>query len=134
MARIQFFDGAVPAAGTTTYDVSGQSEGDVVELLLQAKLAYGSGGTTIDCYVQTSVDGAVWVDIAEFSFATANATKLSKVISSATMAANYTPTDGTLTANTVKDGLIGDALRLKLVVVGTYAGSTLAVYGSAKNS
>ena len=44
------------------------------------------------------------------------------------MAANVTPTDGALSDNTILDGLIGDRLRVKTVVVGTYSGtSTLAI-------
>ena len=45
-----------------------------------------------------------------------------------TLAAAYVPTDGTLTDDTVKDGLLGDQLRVKLIVVGTYAASSLAIY------
>jgi hypothetical protein len=41
------------------------------------------------------------------------------VISSA-----YTPTDGTLSSNTCKDGIIGSQFRVKYSTVGTYAGGT----------
>ncbi len=130
--RIKFFDGAIPAAGTTTYAIDG-AEADFIYLLMQAVFDYGSGGTTVKAFIQTSVDdGTTWVDVAAFAFATTDATALSKVSTAGSMAANYAPTDGTLTDNTVKDGLLGDQLRLKLIVAGTYAASTLKLYATAK--
>jgi hypothetical protein len=36
----------------------------------------------------------------------------------------YTPTDGTLAANTCKDGLLGNMYRAKYTTTGTYAGNT----------
>jgi hypothetical protein len=38
--------------------------------------------------------------------------------------AQYTPTDGTLAANTCKDGLLGNMYRAKFTSTGTYAGNT----------
>jgi hypothetical protein len=132
--RLKFFDGAIPAAGTTTYTIDG-AEADTIYLLSQAAFDYGSGGTTVKAFIQTSVDdGTTWVDIISHAFATTDATALSKVSTAGAMTANYTPTDGTLTDNTVKDGLLGDQLRLKLIVAGTYAATTLKLYGAAKTA
>jgi hypothetical protein len=36
----------------------------------------------------------------------------------------YTPTDGTLAANTAKDGLLGNMYRARFTSTGTYAGNT----------
>jgi hypothetical protein len=44
---------------------------------IQIKLAYGSGGTTLKVYVQTSLDqGSTWVDVSCSAFTTASATKI----------------------------------------------------------
>ena len=43
----------------------------------EAIFTYGSGGTSADVYVQTSFDGGTtWVDICNFHFTTASASKL----------------------------------------------------------
>ena len=85
---------------------------------------YGSGGTTAKAWVQTSLDGTTWTDVANFAFTTADATRIHKITEDATVAANYTPTDGTLADNTIKDGLLGDRYRVKYTTTGTYAGAT----------
>jgi len=38
-----------------------------------------------------------------------------------------TPTDGAMSDNTAKSGILGDRVRLKIVSVGTYSGSTQVV-------
>lgn len=93
--------------------------------------AWGSGGTTAKTYLQTSLDGGLtWFDIASQAFATAIASKVSAVstaIAPGTQA--FTPTDGSLTDNTVNNGVLGDRIRVKLVTTGTYAGgTTMAVW------
>jgi len=97
-------------------------------MVAQAKFVYGSGGTSCKAYVQTSLDsGVTWVDIASFAFLLATATKVSAVTMQVALGAAVTPTDGTLADNTIVNGLLGDRLRIKYVVTGTYAGSTLEV-------
>ena len=94
-------------------------------LLLQGNLTYGSGGTTISAWVQTSVDGgATWTDIANFSFTTSSARFLYNLSGLTPVTTEYTATDGSLTANTAKDGIIGPLLRVKYTSTGTYGGST----------
>lgn len=90
------------------------------------------GGTSTDVYVQTSLDGgATWFDVAEHSFATTTASKVSAVnraIAPASQA--FAPGDAALTANTIVQGVLGDRVRAKVVVVGTYTGaSSLKVVG-----
>jgi len=92
-------------------------------LALQANFFYSAGGTNVTAWVQTSLDGGLtWADIASFQFTTTSVRKLSTVhIWPATpFTANTTATDGTLTANTVLNGLLGDRLRVKYTSTGTY--------------
>lgn len=101
---------------------------------LQCVFTYGSGGTTAKVYVQTSFDGGTtWVDIAMFDHATTSLKRAYNLSALTPLTTVYTVTDGTLTANTCKDGLVGDQLRVKFTSTGTYAGSTtMAVYAIVK--
>jgi hypothetical protein len=93
-------------------------------LTLQANFTYGSGGTSTDAWVQTSLDGgATWCDVAHFTFTTSSARSVTSVTSSKSFT-QAAPTDGTLAAGTVNDGLFGPLWRVKYTTVGTYAGST----------
>lgn len=105
--------------------VGGASPG--MTLLLQGALIYGSGGTTADAWVQTSFDGGVnWNDIANFHFTTAAGRALFNLSSLTVKTTQITAfTDGTLTANTANDGMIGNFLRVKYTTTGTYAGNTV---------
>jgi hypothetical protein len=132
MSNTKLLDLAIPAAGTVV-TASPMKVGNAEALIFQAAFDYGSGGTTVKAYVQTSVDrGTTWIDIACFAFATADAKKVSKVLIATALTPVTAPTDGTLTDDTVLDGVIGDRLRVKTVVVGTYAASTLAIWAEAK--
>jgi hypothetical protein len=98
----------------------------------QANFTYGSGGTTVDAYLQTSVDaGLTWIDIAQFHFTTASAQFVFNLNSQTPVTARYTPTDGTLAANTSQDGILGPLYQVKIASVGTYAGTTLRIDVSA---
>ena len=97
---------------------------DVAYLTVQAKFVYGSGGTNTTAWLQTSLDnGATWIDIAGFQFTTATATKVYSLGRTPVTTA-YTPTDGTISANTAKDGILGSQYRVKYTTTGTYGGST----------
>ena len=95
---------------------------------LYSIFTYGSGGTTAKFWLQTSLDGGTtWFDIISHAYTTSTASKLSAVtcfIAPATQGA--APTDGSLTDNTINQGIIGDRLRIKVTTTGTYAGSTNA--------
>lgn len=119
---------ALPAAGTYTSGAFQLAEEDPDSIAAQANLTYGSGGTTLDCYVQTTLDqGATWEDIMNFHFTTASARLLQNVSRLTAVLASATAKDGALAANTATDGLIGNQFRVKYVVVGAYAGSTIRV-------
>lgn len=92
---------------------------------IQCTFTYGSGGTSADGYVQTSIDqGVTWIDVVECGFTTASAKKVANLSSLTPVTTLYTPTDGALAANTVKDGIIGPTWRVKYTTVGVYAGAT----------
>ncbi len=94
-------------------------------VLLQANFTYGSGGTSADAYVQSSADGgATWFDLCNFHFTTSSAISEFNLRAETPVTTAATPTDGSLTANTCVDGLLGDRLRVKWSSVGTYSGGT----------
>lgn len=101
------------------------------DLLLEAVFAYGSGGTSIEAWVQTSLDGTNWTDIADFKFTTSAARALYNLSSATPVTTAYTPTDGSLAANTVKDGIMGTYLRVKWTSVGIYAGASSLIINAA---
>lgn len=118
-------DIAIGAAGTqVTTPVTGLAGMTAVSIL--ARLIYGSGGTTVRAYVQTSLDqGTTWIDVACILFGTtseAEVVNLSGLTPRTTPAA---PTDGSLADDTSFDGILGDQLRVKTISTGTYAGSTV---------
>jgi hypothetical protein len=90
---------------------------------LQAVFTYGSGGTTAKFWVQTSIDGTNWSDIANFAFTTASLTKMAAADGNLAHT-HATATDATLADNTVVNGIIGGRLRIKYTTTGTYAGTT----------
>lgn len=93
-------------------------------LILQAKFVYGSGGTNAKFWVQTSLDrGVTWIDIINFAFTTATATKVQAMVANLTVA-SFAPGDAALADDTQKNGILGDRLRLKYTTTGTYAAST----------
>jgi hypothetical protein len=118
--------GAVTAQVGSTFQLRGP--GQVVlptNVTLQGNFTYGSGGTTADAYVQTSLDGGgTWTDVAEFHFTTSSARFVYNLNSSTPVTTEYTPTDGSLSANTSKDGVVGPQWRVKYTTTGTYAGGT----------
>ena len=116
-------------AGTYLSDVTVLNIDEEVNLVsVQANFTWGSGGTTCKAFVQTTLDGGLsWFDIMCFTFTTASAKKISAVKMWTALAAAYTPLDGTLTDDTIKDGVIGDRLRVKMILAGTYVTSGLVV-------
>lgn len=102
-------------------------------LIVQATFIYGSGGASVNAFLQTSVDGGVtWIDIAQFSFTTASARFVYNLNSQTPVTTEYTPTDGTLGANTSKDGILGPLYQAKFASTGTYVGTTLRIDVSAQ--
>lgn len=98
----------------------------LLALSVQLRLAYGSGGTSIKAYLQTSLDQETTpVDIACVVFGTASEVAALNFSALTPKLTQVTPGDAALADDTAIDGIIGDRFRLKLVSVGTYAGSTV---------
>jgi hypothetical protein len=96
---------------------------------LELSFVYGSGGTTCKAYAQFSLDGgSTWRDAACAAFTTASAIKpfaISRLTEK--LSSPVAPTDGTLTDDTAVGSMLGPVWRLKVVTVGTYAGSTQVI-------
>lgn len=121
----------VPAAGTVTLAQLVEQLQGMTGIDFYVNFTYGSGGTTIDFFLQTSFDqGASWVDIAALRVATATIKKLTTL--RAVSSNNVTVTDGTLANNTSNAGPMGDRLRVKYVVAGTYAASSFEAWVAVK--
>ena len=124
-------DLSITSAGTTVCDVVTDLAG-MTAVSIQARFAYGSGGTTVKAYVQTSLSQSNdWIDVACIALAVASETQVLN-LSGLTPKALTVPTDGTLTDDTVLDGILGDRLRVKVVSVGTDANTTLSVRASVR--
>lgn len=119
---------AVTSAVTQSIQTAVTGFGAPQALTIQARFAPVSGGTSCDAWVQTTVDGTNWIDIAQFSFTTSAAQKIVNVSGMTAVTTPTSVTDGTLTANTVQQGVLGDQYRVKVTSVGTFAaGTTLTV-------
>ena len=95
---------------------------------IQGNFTYGSGGTSFDAYVQTSMDGGnTWTDIAQFHWMTSSARAVYNLSSLTVHTSAITPTDGSLSANSAVDGAIGDRLRVKYQSAGTYSTTSVAI-------
>jgi hypothetical protein len=128
-------DFQIGAAATYTNPagpVSGLSGLDAASL--QVQLAYGGGGTSINVYIQSSLDqGQTWFDIANIAFGTASGTELINLSGLDKLTTPTAPTNQTLANNTMLDGPIGDRLQAVVVTTGTYSGNTLvSVRGVAR--
>jgi len=116
---------AVTALVTTPLQLRAKGGTYTNNIILQGTFTWGSGGTSADAWVQTSFDGGTtWVDVANFHFTGASARFIYNLSSLTPVTTEYVPTDGTLTANTSKDGVVGGLWRVKYTTVGTYAGGT----------
>lgn len=119
-------DFTITTAGTQTGDWSTTDLAGMLAMAAQIRLAYGSGGTSIKAYLQTSLDQETTaIDIACVVFGTASENAALNFSALTPKTTQVTPTDGTLTDDTAIDGILGDRFRLKIVSVGTYAGSTV---------
>ena len=124
---------AITAAVTGAVGPVVRLRGGVHTLAVQAIFTYGSGGTTVKAWVQTSLDGGTtWVDVACFAFTTSSARRISVLHLATPAAANVTPSDGALADNTILDGVLGDLIRVKYISTGTYANTSLTLAALAK--
>lgn len=107
----------ITAAGTTTSNVDdglGQRQTALVQVTLSAVPA--GGAPTLDVYLQTSVDGSTWRDVAHTQFTTSTLTRFFSVSGQQSAgAAPLAASDGALAGETVSQGPYADRLRLKFV-------------------
>jgi hypothetical protein len=105
----------------------------ILAVTIEAKFSYGSGGTNCKVWVQTTLDdGVSWFDIACFAFTTASAIKVVNLSGLTPVTTPITPTDGAMADNTVQDGILGSALRVKFTSTGTYTNTLLSVKVSVR--
>jgi hypothetical protein len=105
----------------------------ILAATIEAKLYYGSGGTSVKAWVQVTLDdGATWIDIACFAFATSSAVKVINLSGLTPKTTAVTPTDGALADDTCIDGLLGSAMRVKLTSTGTYSNTIISVKVSVR--
>src|SRR5262245_21076237 len=118
----------VPAAGTytsSTFQVRVPAGAQPV-MEAQETFTYGSGGTSINVYLQTSFDGgANWCDVVSFAqLLLASQRAAASVVQGAV--APVAVTDGTLAAGSA-NALFGPWWRVKYTVVGAYSATTLRI-------
>jgi len=119
--QVTLVNKTIPAAGTyvtDAYYIGKESN----YLAAQMNFVRDAGGTSLKAYIQTTFDETNWCDIICFALTTTTVRKVSAVTLATALAANITPTDGTLSDNTILSGLLGSKIRIKYVVVGTYTG------------
>lgn len=117
--------GAIGAAGTTTYAIEASGLFDAIKLALYAVFDYGSGGTSAKVYLEGSYDqGTTWTPVGNVTFTTADDAKLFAVVPSSLA---VTDADASQSDNTVINH-IPPRLRVRIVVAGTYAATTLDVW------
>jgi hypothetical protein len=117
---------AIATTTTATYQLRAPA-GRVfpINMGVQCTVLYGSGGLTIDAYLQTSLDGgSTWQDVVNCHATTAALHTIWNLSSLTVNTTAVTASDGALTANTVKDGIFGNQWRVKYNSTGTYAGNT----------
>lgn len=118
-----------PVTGTAIGTGVSGLEGMTSAALEASLTAIGTLGTSVLAYVQSSLDqGATYFDVACFSFG-GTSQRLRIPVGPAAGAGTATvPTDGSMSANTSLNGLLGPDARLKVTSTGTFgAGSTLSV-------
>jgi hypothetical protein len=99
---------------------------NVDQLIFFSVFDWGSGGTNLKLFLQTSIDnGATWADVANHAYLAADLARISVVSAFVAPGSQaFAPTDAALGDNLVVNGLFGDRLRIKYTSTGTYAGNT----------
>lgn len=110
-------DNSTPSVNPVGLDIS-----RVQIMVLQLNVTASVGPTTLNVYLQSSVDGTNWDDF--ISFTQVGAVSTSRQIAqwdrdAVSASAVHAASDGALTAGTVINGPQGDQWRVKWTLVGT---------------
>jgi hypothetical protein len=89
---------------------------------IYANFTYGGGGTSLAAYVETSLDGITWIEVARFSFTTLSAAKIINISAGTDILSAYAP--AALSNDTGKSGIFGYRWRCRATSVGTYTNNT----------
>ena len=92
---------------------------------LECIFSYGSGGTSMNCWVQTSLDDTEWQDVVNFEATTESLITFYNLSTLTPKTTAVAHSDGSLSANTSTDGILCGFWRTKITTVGTYAGGTI---------
>jgi hypothetical protein len=118
---------SITTSGTFTGDWNDDFDG-CLSLLAQLRFVWGSGGTTVKAYLQTQVESdSVPIDVACVAFGVASENAVLNFSALTPKTTQVTPADGALADDTAVDGIVGSSYRVKIVVAGTYGGSTQLV-------
>lgn len=127
------YSGTITTAGTV---ISGTVTGLYDSVVIGASMIFdwGSGGTAGTAYLQTSPNGGTnWFDVAAFAFGSADLNHYASLAIPSFGTGTFAITDGALTGGAITPIPIGDSARVKIVSVGTYAGTTtLKIFLDAK--
>ncbi len=115
-------DFEIAGAGTQT-GTSTTGFTDTKSIAFDARLEYGSSGTTIVAVIQTSLNqGSTWIDIARFDFTTSGA---EKVVTLTSISRTSPLSVAALGSEGANDGIFGDRYRAVITSTGTYTNSTV---------
>jgi hypothetical protein len=100
---------------------------NMMAMTVQMRFIYGSGGSSVKAYLQTTLDDDedVPIDIACVVFQAASEVALLNFSGLTPKLTQVNPGDGSISDDTAIDGILGDRFRIKAVSSGTYAGSTV---------
>jgi hypothetical protein len=116
---------SVVAAGTYLGDWVAGFAG-ILAASFQAQFLFGSGSGAATLYIQTSVDqGQTPIDVAAIQFSNASETAFVNLSGLTPRAVFDIPTQQSLAAGAVNDGVLGDRFRAVLLVTGAYNNGTL---------
>lgn len=132
--RFTLLSASITAAVALTATTSVKGLDGMRALDLLGSFSATTSGTSVDGYVQTTFDsGLNWVDIAQFNYSSLSSSGLKFFsLDDTAVTTIYTPTSGSLADDTVKNGVLGDELRVQYVTVGTYTGGVLTIKAVSK--
>jgi hypothetical protein len=95
-------------------------------VVIQCNITGGTGGSTLDVWIQTSVDGGTtWQDLANCHIVNTPVRQLWNVSALTAATSPVASADGQIAANTAtSQGLLGSRYRVKYTSTGTYSGGT----------